>query len=208
MFRLRPQGRSVTAMPTLIEVRERCRASLADAAAGVWSDEHLDRHIEQALAELSLSIPRELAATLATAEGSRTLTVTLDGLIEIEAAEYPTGQFPPAFIGFSSWGTSVSLHLDVAPDGSDVKLYYTAAHTLDEDGSTLPDSLTGVLVTGATAYAAEEQASGTANTLNLDPTAGEHYAAWARARRTAFRQLLHTYGRKNRVRTRRTYLPA
>ena len=41
-----------------------------------------------------------------------------------------------------------------------------------------------------------------------DPAAAERYAAWARARLTAFRQLLHTYGRKNRLRARRLYIPA
>ena len=65
-----------------------------------------------------------------------------------------------------------------------------------------------MLVTGASAYAAEEAASGSTGVLTLDPAAAERYAAWARARLTAFRQLLHTYGRKNRLRARRLYVPA
>ncbi|MBK9612554.1 hypothetical protein [Candidatus Amarobacter glycogenicus] len=90
----------------------------------------------------------------------------------------------------------------------EARVHYTAAHTLDEEDSTLPAHLVDILVTGASAYAALELASATTGTLNLDPEASEHYAAWARARLTAFRQLLHTYGRKNRVRSRRLYVPA
>jgi hypothetical protein len=87
-------------------------------------------------------------------------------------------------------------------------VFFTAAHTLDEEGSTLLDSAVDILLTGASAYAALELASAHAGVLNLDPSAVERYAAWSRARLTAFRQLLHTYGRKNRVRQRRMYVPA
>ena len=196
-------------MPTLSDVRDRCRADLADASSDTWSDDALDRHIQHALAELSLAIPQELTATLETTAGSRDLSlVSLTGLIEVESVEYPLGQFPPSFVGFSSWGSTISLHTEAAPTGEDAKLYYTAAHTLDHDGSTLPDPLVDILVTGATAYAALEQAAATTNALTVDPAASERYAAWARARLTAFRQLLHTYGRKNRLRARRMYVPA
>ena len=196
-------------MPTLTDIRERCRRDLSDVAGELWGDEQLDRHIEHALRELSLAIPRELTATLATTEGSRELaTTSLDALIEVEAVEFPVAQFPPAMVGFSAWGATLSLHTETAPEGEDAKVYYTAAHVLDEDGSTLSDTLSDILVTGATAFAALELAAGTANQLNLQPTASERYSAWARARLTAFRQLLHTYGRKNRVRGRRMYVPA
>jgi hypothetical protein len=129
-------------------------------------------------------------------------------LIEVDTAEFPLEQFPAAYIGFSVWGSVLSLHSPAEPDGANAKLYYTAMHTLDEDGTTLADSQIGILVTGATAYAAQELSSATANQLNLEPAASERYAASSRARLTAFRQLLHTYGRKNRVRSRRMYIPA
>ena len=196
-------------MVTLSEVRERVRQDLSDTEAERWPDEQLDRHIEHALNELSLSIPQELSEAMATAEGSRDLAVDgLAGLIEVEAIEFPIGDFPPTYIGFGSWGGTLSLHLEPEPDGSDVKVYYTALHTLDDEESTLPDQIVDVLVTGASAYAALELASGTTERLNLDAAATEKYAAWSRARLTAFRQLLHTYGRKNRVRGRRLYVPA
>ena len=196
-------------MVTLIDVRERVRRDLSDVAEAVWPDDQLDRHIAHALGELSLAIPQELTATVATTPGSRDLSLSsITGLIEVEAAEYPLAQYPPAYVGYSVWADTLSLHLPTAPDGSDAKLYYTAVHTLDEEESTLPDALVEVLVTGASAYAAQELSSGSTGSLTLDPAAAERYAAWARARLTAFRQLLHTYGRKNRLRARRLYVPA
>ena len=209
LFALSRTGASVLRMVTLTEARELVRRDLSDTAEAVWPDEQLDRHIAHALDELSLAIPQELTATIATTEGSRDLSLaSLSGLIEVDTAEYPAGQFPPSYIGFSTWAQTLSLHLETEPDGSDAKLYYTAMHTLDDEGSTLPDPLVEMLVTGASAYAAQEAASGSTGVLTLDPAAAERYAAWARARLTAFRQLLHTYGRKNRLRARRLYVPA
>ena len=196
-------------MVTLSDVRDRVRQDLSDTASQRWPDDQLERHIAHALGELSLAIPREQAATIATTAGSRDIAIgEFEGMLEVEAVEYPVGEFPPAYAGFSVWGSTLALHLDTAPDGSGARVHYTAAHTLDEEDSTLPEHLVDILVTGASAYAAVELASATTGTLNLDPEASEHYAAWARARLTAFRQLLHTYGRKNRVRSRRLYVPA
>ena len=196
-------------MVTLTQVRDRLRIDLADTGADRWPDEQLDRHIQHALGELSLAMPREASETVETTAGSRELALSdISGLIEVESVEYPVGKFPPCYPGFSTWENTLSLHVATAATGDDAKLFYTAEHTLDDDGSTLPDPAVEILVTGASAYAALELASAHAGVLNLDPAAVERYAAWSRARLTAFRQLLHTYGRKNRVRTRRMYVPA
>ncbi len=202
-------GDTVARMVTLTEVRDRLRKDLSDVAEERWPDDQFDRHIEHALAELSLSIPQELTSVLATTPDSRDVSVAeIEGLLEVEAVEFPVGEFPPSYAGFSLWGTTLALHLDVAPDGSDAKVYYTAVHSLDDEGGTLADGMIDVLVTGASAFAAQELASGRTDALTTDPAAAERYAAWSRARLTAFRQLLHTYGRKNRVRSRRLYVPA
>lgn len=200
---------TVARMVTLTNVRDRLRKDLSDVSEERWPDDQLDRHIEHALSELSLSIPQELTSTLATTAGSRDLSIAaLTGLMEVEAAEFPVGEFPPSYAGFSVWGITLALHVDDEPDGASVRLYYTAEHLLDEDGSTLQGPLVDVLVTGASAFAAQELASGRTDALTTDPAAAERYAAWSRARLTAFRQLLHTFGRKNRVRAGRLYVPA
>ena len=196
-------------MVTLTDVRDRLRLDLADTGADRWPDDQLDRHIEHALSELSLAMPREATTTIQTTAGSRDLSLAgIEGLIDVETVEYPLGRFPPEYVGFATWDAVLTLHLALAPSGDDAKLYYTAQHTLDDEGSTLPETAVDILLTGASAYAALELASAHAGVLNLDPAAVERYAAWSRARLTAFRQLLHTYGRKNRVRQRRMYVPA
>lgn len=196
-------------MTTLTDIRGRVRSDLSDLDATAWPDDQIDRHIAHALSDLSLAIPRELSEDIATTAGSRDLDLSaLDALIEVEMVEYPIGQYPPCYPGFGTWAQTLILHTDSPPDGADVRVFYTASHVLDEDGSTLPDHLADVLVTGAAAYAALELAAGVTNIVTLQPEASERYAALARARQTAFRQLLHTYGRKNRVRQRRLYVPA
>ena len=199
-------------MPTLTDVRDRVRKDLrdTDAAAYRWPDTQLDRHIDHALSELSAAMPDERSATMATTPGSRELSLaSLTGLIEVEAVEYPVGSFPPGYEDFSTWAATLVLQADSAPVGGNAKLYYTARHTLDGSGTTLSAFQIDVLVTGAAAYAALEQAPHLADRLNTGGDAtGDRFSAYGRARLTAFQQLLHHYGRRNRVRARRTYLPA
>ncbi|MGE5596216.1 MAG: hypothetical protein ACM3S1_09300 [Hyphomicrobiales bacterium] len=198
-------------MTTLPELRDRVRQDLhdTDSSAYRWPDSQLDRHIERALGEVSLAIPQELTATLATTSGSRELSLAaLDGLLEVEAVEYPVGHFPPCYVGFATWAATLTLHSATEPDGSDAKLYYTARHTLDEAGSSLPDELVDLVAMGAGAYAALEQAVATTGVLVTGDRVPDRFAEWGRARLTAFHQLLHHYGRRNRVRARRLYTPA
>lgn len=199
-------------MTTLPDLRARLRIDLDDTDAGSyrWIDSELDRHIARALEDVSIAIPQEKKQTIATTAGSRDVSLTaLTGLIEVEAAEIPTGSFPPAYVGFSRWSSTLSLHLDTAPDGENVLLYFTARHVVDGSGSTLPAHMEDLLLTGAAGYAAIELATSQIDTLNLGgPGAGRDHASWGRAQLTAFRQLLFQYGRANRVRARRLYLPA
>jgi len=199
-------------MTTLADIRTRVRKDLhdTDAAAYRWTDSQLDRHIERALRDLSLAIPREASATIASTPGDRDLDISgLTGLVGIEAVEYPAGLFPPEYVRWSRWEETLQLLTPGAPDGSDARIYYTAAHELDSDSSTLPAVLEDVLATGAGGYAASEWAGYAADRLNTGGEAvAEQYAAWGRAALTAFRQLLHENSRKNAVRARRLYTPA
>jgi hypothetical protein len=199
-------------MTTLSDIRTRVRKDLhdTDSSAYRWTDDELDRHISRALDELSLAIPQEKTATLATTAGSRDLSLgSLTGLIEVEAVELPEGEFPPAYVGFSRWGNTLTLHMDLPPDGEEARLFYTARHALDDTGSTLPGQFEELLATGAGAYAALELSSFATDRLNTGgPGVAEQYASWARARLTAFRQLLFQHGRANRVRGRRLFTPA
>ncbi|MEX0784150.1 MAG: hypothetical protein WD557_16025 [Dehalococcoidia bacterium] len=199
-------------MTTLSDIRSRLRIDLRDTDSNAyrWTDAVLDRHIAHALEDLGLAIPREVSATLATTPGSREVsTASLAGLVNVETVEFPTGQFPPAYVGFAYWAGNLHLHSDETPDGSDAKIWYVGRHTLDGSGSTVPVHLEDVLLMGAAAHALIEISLFAIDRLNTggdDVT--ELYAAAGRARITAFNQLLEQYGRKNRLTGRRMFIPA
>lgn len=197
----------VRRMTTIADIRDKVRTDLhdTDPANERWGDAELDRHIEHALNELNLHIPQELAATLATMPGSRELSLaSLVGLIEVEAVEFPAGEFPPARVHFERWGGAIVLDTELEPAGEDAAIRYTARHTLDTTSSTLPPFLEEIVAMGAGAFAVLERAASSIDQLH---TGGERVpadlAAWARARETAFRQLLFQFGRNKRLRARR-----
>jgi hypothetical protein len=199
-------------MTTLTDIRGRVRKDLHDTDSSNyrWTDAQLDRHIARALSDVSLAIPRERTADIGTTSGDRDISVTsLAELLAIEAIEYPVDEFPPAYIGFSQWDETVTLHLDGAPDGSNARLYYTASHTLDGTTSTVPAQYEDVLATGASAFAALEYSAYAADLLNTGgDEVGKDYGAWGRAWMTAFRELLRRHGRDRRVRAKRLFTPA
>jgi len=197
-------------MTTLADVREFVRVELGEASGGEsWSDTELDRHIVRALEELSAAWPRETTVLVAATPGSRDLDLSgIDGLVDVEAAEYPAGAYPPAYVPFGRWEDVLSLHVEREPDGGDARLFILVRHVLDGAGTTLSAFQVELVVSGAAAYAAIERSAAMANQLVTGAGAPERFAAYGRARLTAFRQLLHQYGRKNRVRGRRLYVPA
>ncbi len=190
-------------------MRARVRADLRDPGAERWDDDTLDRHIERALAEFSLAAPREAIATLVTTEGSRDLDLsTLDGRLAVDAVEYPAGQYPPAFVPFSIWGETLTLQVDSAPPaGEDVHVRYSAAHTLDAEGTTVPDALHDLVATGAAAYAAIEWASYATNRINVGgDDVWRRYLAWGQDRVASFSRALAKHGRERRLKSRRLYV--
>ena len=198
-------------MTTLADIRTRVRQDLhdTDSAAYRWSDDQLDRHIDHALDELSLAIPQELSATITATSGSADLDVSaLDGLIAVERIEYPAGQFPPCYVPFGRWAATVTMVLPCLPTGGDAKLSYTARQTLDGSGTTLAGFLEDLVVMGAAAFAVLEQAAATVDVLTTGVAVPERFEAAARARLTAFHQLLMQHGRNNRVRSRQLRRPA
>ncbi len=198
-------------MTTLSDIRTRVRKDLHDTDSGDyrWTDSQLDRHIEHALADLDLEAPRELTATIATTEGNRDVSIAaLTELVAIEAAEYPVGDYPASYVRFSTWGTTLTLLMPGEPDGSDVKLYYTATHVLDGSGSTIPAALEDALAMAAAGYAAIELANFATNQVTTGANVPVEYAKWGQAWLTAWRQLLKQHSRSNRVRPQRLYVPA
>ena len=194
------------------DMRIRVRRDLKDedAASYRWSDNEIDRHIDHALRDLSQVAPLQAKATLTTTAGSRDISIsTLSNLVAIEAVEYPTGQYPPIYVPYSLWGSTLSLLIDKTPSGGEnVNIYYGKLHTLDATTSTLPAPLEDLLAIGAEAYAAIEWASFATNRVNLGGSAvSENYLAWGKERLAAFHEGLSSQGRNAALRVRQLYRP-
>jgi len=197
----------------LTEMRARLRKDLhdEDSAAYRWTDGEIDRHVQRAVREFSLALPLEAKTTLATTPGSRDVSVsTLADIVAIEAAEYPTGQYPPSYARFSVWLNTLTLLLDAAPAGvADVAVYYTKLHTIDSSSSTVPARFEDTIAAGAAGYAAAEWSSFATNRVNVGgQDVWREYLAWGQERLAEFQRALARYGRRNAVRQRRLYAPA
>jgi|SRR3990172_2078494 len=197
---------------TLTTLRGRLRKELhdEDSASYRWTDAVLDRHLARATRELSLVLPQEQKSTLSTTAGSRDLSLSsLSDRVRIEAVEYPTGQWPPSFIQFSVFESTLTLLTEAAPAAvENVNVYWGRLHTLDTSTSTLPAVAEDVVVTGAAAYAALEWASFATNRANVaGQDAFENYKGWGEERLRQFREALRGFGREARVRNAALYRP-
>ncbi len=197
----------------LSAMRSLMRRDLNDEDSGSyrWSDDELNRHIDRAVREASLASPLEAKATVNTTAGSRDLSLSsLADRLVVEAVEYPTGLYPPAYVPFSIWGDTLTLLVDSPPVSTlDVNVYYGKLHNLDENGSTLPASLEDVVATGAEGYAALEWASFATNRVNAGgPDTWRDYLVWGEQRLASFTAALARQGRRSAVRARRLYTPA
>ncbi|MBI2724601.1 MAG: hypothetical protein HYX50_06010 [Chloroflexi bacterium] len=196
---------------TLPTIRARVRQDLhdEDATAYRWPDAVLDRHITRAVAEYSLHAPLEQKSTLTTAAGSRDLSLaSLVDLIDVEAVEWPAGDFPPSRVAFSRWQTTLTMDVvDVPAAGQNVFVYWTRVHTLDTSSSSLPTSHEDIVASGAAAYAALDWTSFATNRIN---TGGDdvwgRYKAFGEERLRSFRAELRRIGRANAVRVRRMFV--
>ncbi|MFQ6019595.1 MAG: hypothetical protein ACE5KW_02445 [Dehalococcoidia bacterium] len=197
----------------LPDMRTRVRRDLhdEDAANQRWTDSELDRHIDHALRDFSLAAPLEAKATLTTTAESRDLSVaSLIDVVAIEAVEYPVGDYPPSYVRFSLWETTLTLLVDAKPlSAQSVNVYYTKMHTLDATTSTVPSRFEDLIATGGAAYAALEWSSFATNRINVGgQEVWRHYLTWGQERLAQFHRALAKHGRANAVRVRRLYPPA
>jgi hypothetical protein len=196
----------------IVTLRNRLRQELhdEDSSDRRWLDAVLDRHLTRAARELSLVLPQEQKTSLTTTPGSRDVSIaSLSDLVRVDAVEYPTAQWPPAYIRFAVYKTMLTLLVEGAPaSAQSVDVYWGALHTLNTSASSLPPSAEDAVVLGAGGYAALEWASFATNRANVAGTAAfDNYQAWGEDRLTRFREALRAFGSEARLRNASLYRP-
>ena len=196
----------------IITLRNRLRQELhdEDASDRRWLDAVLDRHLARASRELSLVLPQEQKTSLTTTPGSRDVSIaSLSDLVRVDAVEYPTAQWPPEYVRFSVYKTTLTLLVEAAPSAATaLDVYWGALHTLNTSVSSLPPSAEDAVVLGAGGYAALEWASFATNRANVAGTAAfDSYQAWGEERLARFREALHGFGSEARLRGAALYRP-
>ena len=194
----------------IVTLRNRLRQELhdEDAADRRWLDAVLDRHLTRAARELSLVLPQEQKTSLTTTPGSRDVSIgALSDLVRVEAIEYPTLQWPPAFVRFSTYKTTLTLLVEAAPASAQaLSVYWGQLHTLNTSASSLPPAAEDAVVLGAGGYAALEWASFASNRANVTGTAAFHnYRLWGEDRLQRFREALQALGREASLRSASLY---
>ena len=196
----------------LPQLRSRVRRDLKDEDFSNyrWTDEELNRHIERAVREFSLVLPREAQAVLTTAQSRELSLATLSDRVAVEVVEYPRGQYPPSYVPFSLWGDTLTLLIDKVPaSGEEVVVYYGRLHTLDNTTSTIPPHLEEVLAMGAEGFACLEWANFAINRVNTGGAGTwREYLTFGQEKLGAFMEALARHGKKGALRARRLYRPA
>jgi hypothetical protein len=189
------------------------RQDLADPnpPAALISDADLQRHVLHAVREYELARPREIVETPSVTAGSRAIDLTAySNLMRVLAAEYPTGQWPPAYVQFQVYGQTLTLALDEAPDGASgasANLYCCERHQVDAGSCTVDPQDDECIVAGTVHFAAQELATRTAGTINLaGPDLWLRYRDLALDKAAEFRGYLTLI--RARVTPQRAYAPA
>lgn len=143
---------------TFSAIRHTARQFLRDefkAAGTDFANDELDLHINEVLVEISERSAYEVKETIVST-GSREIDISsITDLLEVEKAEYPTGNDPPDYRDVSVFGSTLRLNIATAPtSGDDVYLYCHKVHSLTESTSTLNPALEKVLVEGVVAKVA------------------------------------------------------
>jgi hypothetical protein len=144
---------------TLATFRAWLRLDLNDPAGSSprFADADLDRAIDRAVAEYSRAAPRLRDQTLATAAGSRVLSLAgLAGLRDVEEVEWPEGGYPPSLV---EWALapdrqSLTLLVSAAPAGENARVRWSSKHAVDLSTGTVSEEHEALVALGAYGYAA------------------------------------------------------
>jgi len=169
------------ATKTLSAIRGTARQFLRDEYTGndyEFADDELDLHINECLVEISERRPYEVRETVVS-DGTKEVDISsITDLLDVEKAEYPTGNDPPDYRDVSVFGTTLRIKINTTPtSGEDVYLYCHKVHQLTEATSTLKPDSEKVLVEGVVAKAAQAWCNKMRS--QIVPASARWYQAWA-----------------------------
>lgn len=173
---------------TVAQILQDIRVALGDLSASTWTDAELVSHLRRALGEYSSVAPRQRITTIATTTDVWKVSIaTLERLVRVVRVEWPIDANPPVWVPHEVFGDVLSFDSSKSPNGDNLRVYWESEHDLDGDLVSVPERHASLLVDGAAGYAAQEKASSTTNTVNVDPTAVERYVLLAKERLERFR---------------------
>ena len=152
---------------TLVQLRAALRQELRDenAAAYVWTDAVLDRHLLDALAQLQQRAPviGRLELVVPAGNPARWSPAYPATYLWTEALEHPIDERPQKFVAFREEGLQAApsicpLGAEAIASGSTVRLWYAHRYTLTAGGGDQPVQMEPSIVIGATYLALRDQA--------------------------------------------------
>lgn len=159
-------------MSSTATLRGRVELDLRDTGNAVWSDAQLDRGIERAVREYSHFNPLQTKTTVPTNSNSRVINIaSLTPRIRVVAVEYPTGEYPHAFVPFGQWGDDLEMDIVETPSGTpNTVVWWEKEHTqhaTTDSSCTYPATDDELIVVGAAGYALLEFAGYISNRVNV-----------------------------------------
>jgi hypothetical protein len=197
---------------TISDYVNAARVDLDDPARVTWSDADLQRHVQHAVSEYQLWKPLPVLDTAHTlTAGSRSVDLAdITGLDGVLAVEYPAGQWPPAYVQFQLWASTLTLFLDGVPAASDplgLSIYAYLRHTVNNATCTIDPADDEAITAGTVHFAALEASFFTAAKINAaGPNTWLRYRDLALDKANEFRGYLQNV--RARVTPNRLYAPA
>jgi len=181
------------AAKTLSAIRETVRQFLRDefveGSDYEFEDDEIDLHIAEILTEISERRPYEVRETKVS-DGTKEVDISsITDLLEVEKAEYPTGNDPPCYRNVSVFGNTLRLDIDSDPtSGDNIYLYCHKVHQLTESSSTLSPDLERTLIEGAVSKTALAFLNKMRN--QVVPSTYQWYQNWANNQLLLYRNSL------------------
>ena len=197
-------------MSDLAALRDLVELDLDDSSNAVFSTGDVDRAIKRALRDYSVVSPQRAVGSITLAADGREISLsTLTGLTAVVRVWHPytssDPEDPPEWRRFEVWGTTLYiLDGDEPASGEVVRVYYLKQHTIKDlesaTSTTVPGEDEEVVVLGAGAYAAMQQARSAVGAAGVSTETPEHWLRWAADRMNAFWTALDAVRRRELLR--------